>query len=426
MRVIKMKIGQMVVSIIGNYSLKNRGDEILLKGTIQLFQHLFREKKVKFNIYLINPNEEAKSFSKEERRNMHLFSPLIVFVGSKVRSLYLLAWSYLYRIFHSNSLLKFLQKNDREKVLALLQSDFIIYRSIDQISDIFGFNTFLNNYVQAIFCYNLKKQRLLLHSQTIYFSDSFGSARKFIIKFLIKMLSKKVKITLRDRFSEEWFVKNRIGYFSMIPPPSITITHEIAKKHCKEEKHKDQIKISITPRISTLKKSKTRAYVKLIESLLLKYPALEVFLMGQSYEREFSDDDYVKIGNILRQINASHIDRIKVFDIRSKSLPDILKLLMDFDCVISERAFTAVSALSLGIPSIILDPYGGKNMGFAKLFGFEKFACSIESFDPFLVVGWIENILANKEQYQMFLRRKAEELYHEAVIKTWRLIQATR
>jgi polysaccharide pyruvyl transferase WcaK-like protein len=99
---------------------------------------------------------------------------------------------------------------------------------------------------------------------------------------------------------------------------------------------------------------------------------------------------------------------------------------MDVDCVVSERAFVAVSALSLGIPSIILDRYGGKSIGLAKLFDFDKFACGIESFNATSIISWIEDILENEEQYSIFLQRKAEELYNIAVTKTWRLIQASQ
>ena len=418
-----MKIRQLIISITGSYSLKNRGDELLLKGTIKLFQLLFKDRTLKFNIYLMKPNEEAWFFSDAERKNIHIFSPLITFVEPIMRSLYLLAWSYLYKIFRSNSLLMLLPRNDRKKVLALLQSDLIVYRSIDQISDIFSSKMFLNNYILVTFCYNLKKQRLLLHSQTIYFTRSHNLLSKLVIKFSINLLSKQVKITLRDRFSEEWFIKNRVKYFSIIPPPSIMVTHEILEKHYTKEKYKKSNKILIVPRISSLKR---RKYIELMKSLLSKYPTLEIFLIGQSYVTEFKDDDYVEINNILHLTDANQVGRIKVLDIRNKSLLDILKFIMDVDCVVSERAFVAVSALSLGIPSIILDPYGGKSIGLAKLFGFEKFACRAESFNPSLIIGWIENILENKEQYSMFLQRKAEELHHEAVIKTWRLIQASQ
>ncbi len=419
----ELKINRLVISIIGSYSLKNRGDELLLKGTIELFQLLFKNRTVKFNIYLMKPDEEAWLLSNEETKNMHVLSPLITFVEPKMRSLYLLAWSYLYRIFRSNSLVMLLPRNDQKKVLALLQSDLIVYRSIDQISDIFSSKMFLNNYVQATFCYNLKKQRFLLHSQTIYFTRSHNLLSKFVIKFLIILLSKQVKITLRDRFSEEWFIKNRVKYFSIIPPPSIMVTHEISEKHYAKEKYKKSNKILIVPRIYSPKR---REYRELLESLLSKYPTLEIFLIGQSYVTEFRDDDSVEISNILRQTDADQTGRIKVFDMRNKSLLDILKFIMDVDCVVSERAFIAVSALSLGIPSVILDPYGGKSIGLAKLFGFEKFACRVESFNTSLIISWIENILENKEQYSIFLQRKAEELYNEAVTKTWRLIQASQ
>ena len=43
-----MKTKPLVISIIGSYYLKNRGDELLLKGTIKLFQLLFRDRTVNF------------------------------------------------------------------------------------------------------------------------------------------------------------------------------------------------------------------------------------------------------------------------------------------------------------------------------------------------------------------------------------------
>jgi polysaccharide pyruvyl transferase WcaK-like protein len=372
-----MKTKHFVISVIGSYSLKNRGDELLLKGTIKLFRLLFKDRTIKFNIYLMKPKEEAWLLGDDESKNIDIFPSLITFVEPVKRSLYLLAWSYLYRIFRSNSLLMLLPRNDQKKILALLQSDLIVYRSIDQISDIFSSKMFLNNYIQAAFCYNLKKQRLLLHSQTIYFTRSHNLLSKLVIKFLIILLSKQVKITLRDRFSEEWFIKNRVKYFSIIPPPSIMVTHEILEKYHTKEKYKKSNKILIVPRILSPKR---REYIELMGSLLSKYPTLEIFLIGQSYVTEFKDDDSVEISDILHRIHAKQVCRIKVFDMRNKSLLEILKLIMDVDCVVSERAFVAVSALSLGIPSIILDRYGGKSIGLAKLFDFDKFACGIESF----------------------------------------------
>lgn len=421
-----MKAKRFVISIIGSYSLKNRGDELLLKGTIELLWLLFKDRTVKFNIYLMKPNEEAWLLSDDESKNIDIFSSIITRGRERVmalRSLYLLAWSYLYRVFRSSSLLMLLPRNDRNKVLALLQSDLIVYRSIDQISDIFSSKMFLSNYIQVIFCYNLKKRRLLLHSQTIYFAKSHNLLSKFVIKFLITRLSKQVKITLRDRFSEEWFIKNGVKYFSLIPPPSIMVTHGILKENHTKEKCEKSNRILIAPRILSLKGGE---YVELIGSLLSKHPALEIYLAGQSYVTEFGDDDYVEIRNILHQTNANRSGRTKVFDIRNKSILDILRSIMNFDCVVSERAFMAVSALSLGVPSIILDPYGGKSIGLARLFGFEKFACPSESSNTSLIISWIENILENKEQYSMFLKRKAEELYNESVIKTRGLIQASQ
>jgi len=415
-----MRSRQIAVSIIGNYSLKNRGDEILLKGTIRLFQYLFK-KNVKFNVYLLQPDYDAKFFNEEERKNVRFFPPIISFTENRRRSIYLLIWNILYRLFRSNSLLKLLNKDELLKISALLQSDYIVYRSIDQLSDIFGFTVFLKNYLQVIFCYNLGK-KLLLHSQTIHLKGK--GIRNFIAKLLIKILSNKVKITLREKFSEEWFIKNGIRYFDLIPPPSIVITYEMMKKYYRDETHKDRIKILITPRVSTLRnKVKRKHMIRLVESLLSKYPTLEVTFWGQSYEEKFNDDDYIEINNIIRNL-SSYKDRIKILDIRNKSLLDTLKLLVDFDLVISERFITAVNALSLGIPCIIVDPYGGKNMGIAKLFGFEKYAYPIEHLEPPVIVEKIEEILANKKQLQEFLRRKAEELYRDVIIKTWRLIKA--
>jgi polysaccharide pyruvyl transferase WcaK-like protein len=416
-----MKTKPLVISIIGSYYLKNRGDELLLKGTIKLFQLLFTDRTVKFNIYLMKPDEEACFFSNEERRNLHIFSSVITFIEPMRRSLYLLAWSCLYRIFPSNQLLALLPRNDRKKVLALLQSDFIVFRSIDQISDIFSSNLFLNSYIQATFGYNLKKQQFLLHSQTIFFTRNHNLLVKLAMKFSIILLSKEVNITLRDKFSEEWFVENKVRYFSIIPPPSIIMTPEIKGKHYTKEKQKPK-KILIFPRIRFLESGD---YIELVEGLISKYPTSEIFLAGQSCITEANDDDYVVISNILHRINANQVNRIKVFDITNKSLLDILKFIMDFDCVVSLRAIMAVSALSSGIPTIMVDPYGGKNIGLAKLFGFEKFACSIESFNPSLVIGWIEDILENEEQYHKFLQGKSEELYNEVQTETRRLIQAS-
>ena len=197
------------------------------------------------------------------------------------------------------------------------------------------------------------------------------------------------------------------------------MTPEIISKHYTKGKPK---KILIFPRINFLESGE---YIELIEGLISKYPTLEIFLAGQSCITEVNDDDYVVISNILHRINANQVNRIKVFDMTDKSLLDILEFIMDFDCVVSLRAIIAVSALSLGIPTIIVDPYGGKNIGLAKLFGFEKFACSIESFNPSLVIGWIGDILENEEQYHKFLQMKSEKLYNEVQIETRRLIQAS-
>ncbi|MGI0015374.1 MAG: glycosyltransferase, partial [Nitrososphaera sp.] len=132
--------------------------------------------------------------------------------------------------------------------------------------------------------------------------------------------------------------------------------------------------------------------------------------MGQSRVSEFKDDDYQMIKSIVSRLSSSVQRHVEIIDIRDKSIAEFLSILQSFSIIIAERGIAVIAGLALSVPTIAIDPYGGKNKGFAKLFDFDRYSFSSADFDAGKLMTYLEEIITNFDSIVTGLNSKFEEL----------------
>ncbi|MGH9879140.1 MAG: glycosyltransferase, partial [Nitrososphaerales archaeon] len=151
-------------------------------------------------------------------------------------------------------------------------------------------------------------------------------------------------------------------------------------------------------------------YAELIELMIAKYRDISISLMGQSHVGEFRDDDYKMIESIVSRLDNSAQRHVEIIDARYKSISEFLGILQSSSFIIAERGIAVVAGLALGVPTIAIDPYGGKNIGFAKLFDFDRFSLSSANLGAGKIMTYLEDIIANYGSLVTNLNCKVEEL----------------
>ena len=165
----------------------------------------------KYNVFLANPEEDKSKLTNINYKNQFKYysHPLAtestnsilqkIMVG--IEFIEMLVLSYIYKFFKRRLVFNLVRRKSREKIFALINSDIVIYRSIDQFTNIYGLHNFIKYYLQAILIYNLSGKRFILHSITCYINDSnFGD-------YLLKDLASKVSLSVRDTYSAKSFSK---------------------------------------------------------------------------------------------------------------------------------------------------------------------------------------------------------------------------
>ena len=74
--------------------------------------------------------------------------------------------------------------------------------------------------------------------------------------------------------------------------------------------------------------------------------------------------------------------------------------------------------LSLRVPTISIDPYGGKNVGLAKLFNFDMFALPLQEFTPSKVTTLCDEVIRKNNFYRASLDEYAKKLFDESITNT--------
>ena len=239
------------------------------------------------------------------------------------------------------------------------------------------------------------------------------------LKYMVR-----VKVTLRDPYSVRWFRLNGIGFAGLTPPPSLALTEPFYERVNRMPPRglSDGVRLLIVPRAPLGRwRGKARVYAEVIRELAARYRGLEVVLMGQSSVEGFRDDDYGEIGLILGCLGPGLRRRVRVVDVGALSISEVFETVSGFDCVVSERAFAAVMGLSLRVPVIAVDPYGGKTLGLMELFGFGRFVIPLRELEASKVVALFEEVVGRRGFYRSLLDRVSRKLFLQAVDGTRRL-----
>jgi len=241
-------------------------------------------------------------------------------------------------------------------------------------------------------------KRVLIHSQSIYLNKKDPTTH--LLKILLKlMLNNGVVITVREEYSKNFL--SSIGISSHVTPvPSIVF----ARNNVKENKTRNSSYLLVIPRVRFISKD----YLKRLSSNL-KRGGFRVIVAGQSFESKYGDDDIQAINEITK--NTTLQLTVK----RQTKLDEYLGLIRNARVVISERAIAVFTALSLGIPSIGIDVYGGKTRAMMKLFDMEKFCVSGDTVDTKTLENLFNKILKNYKEISYKLNNKMDELYTECV-----------
>jgi len=416
------------ISILGSYSLRNRGDEALLFGTVALLEKNFSSDNKTFNLFISKKEEKELYVDRwgiessisvfqhllESEGAVGLFRKLLAFA----RFFYLFILSFISRYLRIN-LFWTLGPETRKKIKHIEEDDFLVYRSIDQFSDIFGFVVFFKAFLQVMLCINIRKDdKLILFGQTSYITKKNISS--YLIKSGLKYLSRKTIFVLRDEFSRKFFESNGIYYHCILPPPSIFLTQPMIKKQ-----KKSTFSVLIIPRVSVTHQSESCGYFSDFIDIVLgsKHIETNFIIMGQSKVNAYADNDYDIIKLIRNRLKKDQEKLVSVQEIDLLNANELIKFMSEFDCIVTERAISVVTGLALAIPTITIDPYDGKNLGLAQMFGFSKFYIPKREATGEKLALYLDEIRRDQCTYNQHLFKKSNELHRELITKTKEILK---
>jgi polysaccharide pyruvyl transferase WcaK-like protein len=394
--------------ITHTYSLRNRGDQLLLRGTIDVFRKIFGQDSY-FYIFSADPKEDVKYLSESDHIKFINQIPFPVYNIRNVRRLVSSTIVGIYelivmKLFLSNDYrLKLIPTQHRETIRQIMNADVIIGRSIDQISDIFGHASFLRNLYVIWFVKALGKS-LLLHSQTIYLNNNDGMVGRISRWLLVRSLNN-TKVSVRENVSIDFLEKLNIAT-KFIPAPSYMIVKNFLNSYDKKTLRGNYF--IIIPRIGSNLDEKVDKYVQLVNLIVRKYDA-DVVLMGQT-DKSGYDDDYLLIKKIFTSLDSNMRSKVKIYNIGNMSLEDFCERLYSAKLIISERFISTMTGLSMDVPVITIDPYGGKNLGIMQMYDLQNLCLSGE-FDVVAIQRLIDTILSSYEQLTEGLHVKNMEFF---------------
>ncbi|MGI0011964.1 MAG: polysaccharide pyruvyl transferase family protein [Nitrososphaera sp.] len=405
------------VVITHTYSLKNKGDFILLKGTIDIFRRLLGA-ETNFFVFSANPSEDSDMMAYPGTEFIHQipfpvyntkdFRRLVNSVASGILE-YAASWLHV----KSNRVIPMLFVSDehRKTIRALIDADYVIGRSIDQISDIFGFATLLRN-LYVIWFVKMLGKPFFLHSQTIYLSER-GLIGK-IARELLKLSLKNVNTSVRDTVSFNYLAE--IGVHApFIPAPSYFPISQLLAKFTKNDRAKY---VLVIPRISLSRQDsddKQNAYCKLIESIVANYN-LDVLLMGQASAKTV-DDDYELIEKILANLSPLARAKTSLQNIDGLRIEEFCRTIYNSKLTISERFISCMIALSMSVPCISIDPYNGKNKGIFMAYDLGDL-CLPDTAAPEQIVSRVDYVFNNYSAIVEQLDKKNKAYLIDCVDKT--------
>jgi colanic acid/amylovoran biosynthesis protein len=184
-----------------------------------------------------------------------------------------------------------------------------------------------------------------------------------------------------------------------------------------------KIGVTVIDRASQTRKkafttTKQEAYERSLISALVKisqkYGAM-VYLFSQCTGPDLAHDDRQVLNRIYLGLYERGVPAV-LFD----AFDDYLELKAAYacmDCIIGSRMHTAIFALSLGVP-VILIGYQPKAAGVMELFGLSQFCYEIEAVDEERLVAGLAELLENREEF----RRAILKMYSEIQIWSQRWI----
>lgn len=388
---------------------------MLLKGTIEVLKKVFGN-DIQLRIFSSNPDEDSSILGRYDGVEFVNQIPYPVYNVKNFRrllvSMVVGLFEYLVLVLHVKSNRKiplFSIPNAHKKTIqSLIESDLIVGRSIDQISDVFGFATLLRN-LYVIWLVKKLGKPLFLHSQTIYLTNK-GLMGK-VSKFMLKRSLLNVHVSVREMFSLEYL--KGIGISApFIPAPSYypvkDFLHVFRKDPAKNY-------VLVVPRVALSKselEKKAELYRGLIESMIAKYQ-VDVVLMGQANVSGL-DDDYTLIDKIFSMLSSNAANHVTVQDIRKMEIKDFCEKIFLSKLTISERFISCLLALSMNVPVISIDPYKGKNRGILMAYRMQDF-CFDQSPDADKFMDVVDRIFKNYDNVLRELREKNEKYFIDCV-----------
>ena len=402
------------VVITHTYSLKNRGDYLLLTGTINLLKHILRDKP-KFYIFSADPVEDSTILQDDSVEFIHQI-PYPVYnirnLGRLLSSISSGVSEYFFSFLHikSNSIipLMIISKEHRHTIQKIIDADYVIGRSIDQLSDIFGFASLLRN-LYVIWMVKMLGKSIFLHSQTIYISNK-GLMGK-IMGLILKKSLKNTYVSVREMFSLDYLQKNGVEA-SFIPAPTYYSIRNFSKYFQKASLPKYILIIPRAPGSDELEK-KSALYSMLVNSIVSKYD-VRVLLMGQA-DKKGSDDDYLLINMILQRTKA-YADSISVQNIDNLDAKEFCERIFNSEVTISERFISTLLSFAMNIPTITIDPYAGKNLGIARTYDMQEYCLNKLATDEVLQI--LDIVISRRNYISEYLVSKNALFFDDCINKT--------
>ena len=407
------------ITIITTYSLRNKGDEMLLRGTIDSLKEFFslRKKNPIFYVFSVNPASDEKIFHEDGVQFLLCVPPPSWYYKSRwdliLTNLKLFFVLLLYKFFGQRMFVIF-RKEVKDTLYHLSTSEFVLARSIDQLTDVFGLVGFLKNIIQIELTKRLNG-KVIIHAHTIYVTRRglLGA----ILKRILKRTLKGTSVSVREKYSLEYLSSIDIKSI-LIPPPAIWYMAKVRQNIDIMDKKYD---ILLIPRLSLRQNNEndnllSRFYANLLDSLLSK--GYSIAVMGQSFEPMYSDNDSDFINKIKEKSKCTFTI------ITPRDLDDFVDAIAKSRICVSERAFSIFASLSLGVPTIGIDPYGGKNWGLMKLFNFENYCISQEErYNSKEIYHLIHKALNNENELRLRLNERFKQLHKEYTDRTQQILK---
>ncbi|MGB9880926.1 MAG: polysaccharide pyruvyl transferase family protein [Anaerolineae bacterium] len=418
----------MNILIINLHSARNLGDDAIMYATLEGLKETFPSARI------ILAANDPRSWERYRCRDasVEVVGSLTTWVAYLKRGYWHARWSavlidvpllILAALFYRLLRIRFLWGSQEKR--RLLSA----YYDADLVISCGGGNFYAHFWISLFFLVSLAALGLaiIMDRKVVMLPQSIGPIKGWLQRQLTRTLLNRVnKIMVREPRSLE-FIQNALCLRKqavLVPDLAFTFTPtEHSSVRLQDLQSGLKIGVTIIDRAAQVKgKVFTAAQQEIYEEALVaalgeisrKYGAT-IYLFPQCTGPDFAHDDRQALHRVFLRLYEQGTP-VVLFDEFSNFL-ELKAVYALMDCIVGSRMHTAIFAISLGIP-VILISYQPKSIGMMEYVGLGRFCYEIGFLDQDRLVSGLSELIENRDKIKKMIRERYSEIQER--LQRWR------